>query len=395
MEVECGQLNKRVPGGSYVVLEPSQEAPWPTGLTIREQLIQLPQEDDGKIVVTVENLTNNDIMLCGHTTLGWLYSFDAIYPLETKPVDGQEPQSSDNSVAPPTKQPSQVPQGEPWDPPVDLSQLSEDQQQQVQQLLREESDIFTKDDWDTGCIKDLEMDIQLKDNVPVQKTYNAIPPHLYQEVKTHIQDLLHRGRIQKSCSSYSSPVVCVRKKDSSLCLCIDYRLLNGKTLPDRHPIPRIQEILENLGCNSWFTVLDRGKTHHQGFMSEKSRPCAAFITPWGLYEWVRIPFGLTNAPAAFQCHMEGCLGDLRDEVCIPYLDDVLVFSRSFEQHIRDVRQVLQRQRQCGIKLRPKKCNFFKCEMCYVGRVTSAEGYKMNPKEVEVVLALRHEMPTTV
>lgn len=237
------------------------------------------------------------------------------------------------------------------------------------------------------------MEIQLKDNVPVQKSYNAIPRHLYQEVKTHIQDLLNQGWIQKSCSSYSSPVVCVRKKDGGLRLCVDYRLLNGKTLPDRHPIPRIQEILENLGGNSWFTVLDQGKAYHQGFM--RVYPCTAFITPWGLYEWVRIPFGLTNAPAAFQRYMEGCLGGLRDDVCVPYLDDVLVFSSNFDQHIQNVRRVLQRQRECGIKLRPKKCDFFKPEVCYVGRVISAEGYKMNPKEVEAVQALKHETPSTV
>lgn len=120
-------------------------------------------------------------------------------------------------------------------------------------------------------------------------------------------------------------------------MCVDYRLLNGKTLSDRHPIPRIQEILENLGGNSWFTVLDQGKAYHQGFVSEKSRPCTAFITPWGLYEWLRIPFGLTNSPVSFQCYTEGCLGDLRDEVCVTYFDDVLVFSSSFDKHIDNVR----------------------------------------------------------
>lgn len=394
--VPCGRLNKRVFSSSHVVLEPNHETPWPTGLVIREQLIQLPSEDNSKIDVTVENLTDNDIILSSRTTLGWLHSVGAIYPSQTMSTIDQRPEARDSSSATSfAQQPSQIPQAEPWDPPIDLSHLSDDRRQQVQQMLREECDVFAKDDWDTGCIKDLQMDIQLKDNVPVQRTYNAIPRHLYQEVKTHIQDLLSRGWIQKSCSSYSSPVVCVRKKDGGLRLCIDYRLLNGKTQPDRHPIPRIQEILENLGGNSWFTVLDQGKAYHQGFMSEKSRPCTAFITPWGLYEWVRIPFGLTNAPAAFQRYMEGCLGDLRDEVCVPYLDDVLVFSSSFEQHIQNVRQVLQRQRESGIKLRPKKCDFFKSEVCYVGRVISAEGYKINPKEGEAVQALKHETPTTV
>lgn len=141
MVIQCGRLNKSVVSASHVVLEPNLEAPWPSGLAIREQLIELSPEDNGKIEVTVEHMTDN--------------------------ID---------------------------------SHLSEDQRQQVKQMLREECDVFAKDDWDTGCIKDLEMEIQLKDNVPVQRTYNAIPKHLYQEVKTHIQDLLHRGWIQKFCS---------------------------------------------------------------------------------------------------------------------------------------------------------------------------------------------------
>ena len=198
-----------------------------------------------------------------------------------------------------------------------------------------------------------------------------------------------------STSNYSSPIVAVRKKNGELRLCCDYRGLNNKTVPDRHPLPRIQESLHMLGGNSWFSLLDQGKAYHQGSLDQKSRRYTAFITPSGLSEWIRVPFGLTNAPAYFQRFMERCLRGLRDECAIPYLDDVIVFSKSFDDHLRHLRAVLKRLCENGVKLKPSKCNIFRREINYLGRIVSENGCRPDPKAIQSVMFLKEKNPETV
>ena len=121
---------------------------------------------------------------------------------------------------------------------------------------------------------------------PVQKQYRQVPKPLYPEVKNYLEDLLNRQWIKPSSSSYASPVVIVRKKCGAMRLCIDYRELNRRTIPDKYPLPRIQEMLDNLGGMAWFSTLDLGKAYHQGKMHKDSQHKTAFTTPFGLYEWV-------------------------------------------------------------------------------------------------------------
>ena len=190
-------------------------------------------------------------------------------------------------------------------------------------------------------------------------------------------------------------MVCVRNKDQTLRLYVDCRALNQKTTPDRHPIPRIQETLDNLGGNTYFSVLGQGKSYHPGFVDEKCQHLTAFITPWGLYEWLRIPFGICNALGAFLRFMENCLEGRRDEICTLYLDDLTVYSKSFTEHIDHLRKVLPHLRENGVKLKPRKCKLFRKEVSFLGRVVSADGYKLDPLSIAPVLNLAKNPPKTI
>ena len=386
-----GPIHRKTP----VIFEPDESATLPSGLAVHESLTTVKEGDATIFSVPVTNNTNHDIILPGRVVLGRLHLVRAVTPVEVRFKDHETPTSCEESPCKQYTLAEKIERNLSWLPEVHLSGLSAQQKEQAKQLLVEEADAFATSDDDVGCISELEMDIRLTSDQPVQKNYISIPRPLYPEVKGYIEDLLNRGFIRTSRSPFSSSVVCVRKKDGGMRLCIDYRELNKKTVPDRHPIPRIQEALDSLEGKSWFNVLDQRKAYHQGFIGEKSQPLTAFVTPWGLYEWMRIPFGLMNAPVNFPRFMENCLGQLRDEICIPYLDDVIVFSKTFSEHIKHLRKVLRRLKSYGVKRKLRKCKLFKREVYILGRVISQDGYRIDRKATNAVTAMTDLKPQTV
>ena len=185
-----------------------------------------------------------------------------------------------------------------------------------------------------------------------------------------VSEMKDQGIIQPSISPWASPVVLVPKKDGKLRFCVDYRRLNAITKKDVYPLPRIDDILDTLGKTKYFSSLDLCLGYWQVELDEESRQKSAFATHQGFFEFVRMPFGLCNAPATFQRLMQVVLAGLDWDICFDYIDDILVASETFEDHLCHLRQVFDRLRMANLRLKPKKCSFLKEEVLYLGHVVS-------------------------
>ena len=271
---------------------------------------------------------------------------------------------------------------------VDLSGLEnwpENLQHEAKEMLKRNARVFSKDDMDMGRTNLVRHQIKLTDPVPFKEAYRRIPPQMYDEVKAHIQEMLDLGAIRPSNSPWASAIVLVRKKDGRLRFCIDSRKLNNRTVKDAYSLPRIESILDSLGGAQIFSTLDLKAGYWQVEMAEECKAYTAFTCgSLGFYECDTMPFGATNAPATFQRLMHDCLGELNMNWCIVYLDDIIIFSDTKEEHLKRLEAVFQKLCAAGLKLKPSKCFFFKEEIEYLGHVVSGKGISTNPKKIEAV-----------
>ena len=259
---------------------------------------------------------------------------------------------------------------------VDTKNLSDDQQEQAKTLLSKWSDIFSKGPTDLGKADIVRHEINLTDETPFKDPYRGIPPGLYEEVRLHLKEMLEAGAIRESQSPFSSNVVLVRKKDGSLRFCIAFRKLNSRTIRDAYTLPRIDDTIDTLLGAKLFSKLDLRSGYWQVEMKEEDKYKTAFsVGNLGFYECNRMAVGLTNAPATFQRLMERTMGELNLSECLIFLDDILIFSEKFEDHLERLEAVFSRLKQHGLKLKPSKSELFKTSVNYLGHVVSENGVK--------------------
>lgn len=238
--------------------------------------------------------------------------------------------------------------------------------------------------------------LNFSSNEPVYTRNHRLPQFKKIEINRQVKQLLEDDLIELSTSPYCSPVIIVPKKSTDgtpkYRMCIDYKNLNKKLIPDMFSLPRMDDILESLGIAKFFSIMDLHSGYHQVPLAEESRKMTAFSTDTGLYQWRVLPFGLNVAPASFTRMMTIAFSGLTPQKAFIYMDDLIVIGLSENQHLENLKSVFEMCRKHNLKLNPEKCEFFKSEVTFLGHNCTSEGLKPDPKKIAAVK--EYPQPTT-
>ncbi|GFO16517.1 Pol polyprotein [Plakobranchus ocellatus] len=263
-------------------------------------------------------------------------------------------------------------------------ELDDQQAESLRSLLAEYQDVFAKSDFDLGNFTAVYHTVDTGQAAPIKQRMRRTPIHFKGEEDVHLDKMLEARVVQPSVSEWASPPVLVRKRDGSVRWCVDYRALNKITRKDVFPLPRIEDCVDALDGNLMFSKLDANSAYWQVRLDEESKPKTAFCTRRGLFEFVRMPFGLCNAPATFSRVINLVLSGLNWESVLAFLDDVCVLGRSYDNHIDNLRKVFERFRTYGLRLKPRKCSLFRREVEFLGRLVSKNGIQILPESIAAV-----------
>ncbi|GJP87017.1 hypothetical protein CLOP_g16984 [Closterium sp. NIES-67] len=272
------------------------------------------------------------------------------------------------------------------DTPKDIDTLCAIVSAKLAALIRQYLDIFL-DILPAGlpfeCPQDHKIDLEPGAQPTVRTQWRLTQPELT-ELSGQLDYLLEKGFIRPSTSPFATPILFTPRKDGGLRMCIEYRALNWRTIKSRYPIPRADDLLKQLSGACLFLKIDLRGSYHQIRVFADDCHKTAFRTRYGSYEYTVMPFGLTNVPSNFQLTMNGVFRDLLDKCVIVYLDDILIFSKTQEQHFKDLDQVFQRLQKHRLITKGSKCEFLKSELDILGYVVGADCIKIDPKKITTI-----------
>ncbi|KAK2188352.1 hypothetical protein NP493_135g04006 [Ridgeia piscesae] len=348
------------------------------GLAVGRTCVKV--DDTGTIPVQIANFSDRDIYLHPKMTIGKLETVELEPRIELHFPSANEIRmeeithndSTDEVVADLLSR-------------MDISDINEEQQSCVRRLISKHCGIFSRSEDDIGYCDRVEHRIRTTNEVPIKVPHRKIPPNHWGEVREYLEKCLDNGVIRPSSSPYAAPVVLVRKKDGTLRLCVDYRALNARTHKDAYPLPRIEEALEVMKGSKFFVSLDLAHGFNQIPMAPEDVEKTAFrVGTGGLYEYTRMPFGLCNAPATFMRLMDSVFGDQNFQTLLIYLDDILIFGRTFEETIERLDMVLSRLARYHLKVKPEKCQLFHQRLRYLGHMVAEDGVSPDPEKTRTV-----------
>ena len=369
--------------GEQVLLEPTPNL-------VRKKLMAARctvTVNQGKSVFRILNPTDKPIYLPRRFVLAKVEEFD---PHSVQQLDDKI--SAKVNII--NKQPTTCRENLEFD--LTHSDIPENKKIRLKQFLKENKQVFASNLKELGQTDRYRHRIETVDNAPgVKMPFYRQPPHLQKETDRQITELLENKIIVPSTSSWFSPILLLKKKDGTYRFAVDYRKLNKQTKPVYFPLPRLESVFDALGAAraSLFSVLDLASGFWQIPMDPETRHKAAFITHSGIYEWLRLPFGLSNSPATFSMVMAQVLRNLNWKFVLCYVDDILVFSPDFETHLNHLRQVFECLSNANLTLKPSKCKFAIKNVKYLGHIISEDGIKVDPDKTMAVSSF--PVPKTV
>ena len=362
--------------------QPWETRPLPLGLHILHAYTCL-KNGSSRVSLMVRNMSDSHIFLKKEVPMVRVMSASPVPPMELSPemeaALGMEARPQPMSVV--ARQEKlleklnldRLAHWSPWNAVV------------MRELVLAYHDVFMLESNKLGCTSAIEHEICIKNSEPFKERFWCIPPPLLEEVRASLRDMLEAGEIHLSQSLWCNVVVLVRKKDSTLCFCVDFRCLNMQMKKGSYPLPHIQEALESMVMSAHFLSIDFKSGFWQIKMAPELQQYTAFMVGnLRFYKFTHMPFGLCNAPATFQHLMQNTLGKMNLMYCMIYLDDVIIFGCTEEEHLECLCIVFERFREFNLKLKPSKCSFFQSGIVYLAHHVLRQGILLSCNNVQAM-----------